>query len=210
MSYSELDSYILKLYTEEKYTLRQISHIINRDHHFIKRRLDIYGVQISKKDRRNKHLTQEHKKKISNTSKGRRGFWKDKRMPKESLYKNMQKHLEFKVDLDFLKKFDDIEKLKCLNKLLTRNRVKIHFDVEKYKEFIIKFYNDTEFNKRFDIFSKTKNKWDRPSIDHIIPLSKGGTWDLNNLQIISWFENRAKCDLTNEEFKSLIERYLVV
>ena len=121
----------------------------------------------------------------------------------------MQAHMKFSVELEFLKRFDDIERLKCLNKLITRDRVKIHFDMEKYKAFVEKFYEDKEFIRRFEIYSETKNKWDLPSLDHIIPLSKGGTWDLENLRIISWFENRAKCDLTIEEFDSLVKRYLL-
>lgn len=209
MEYTELDKDIIKLYTEEKYSLRQISKVINKDHHFVKRRLEAFGIKINTKDRRKHSLTQEHKDKISKASKGRKCFWKNKKMQKDTLYKNMQAHMKFSVELEFLKRFDDIERLKCLNKLITRDRVKIHFDIEKYKAFVEKFYEDKEFIRRFEIYSETKNKWDLPSLDHIIPLSKGGTWDLENLRIISWFENRAKCDLTIEEFDSLVKRYLL-
>ena len=128
-------------------------------------------------------------------------------MPIESLYKNMVNHIRWDVDLDFLTKYDDIQRLKCLNKMLTRDRVAVHFDTEKYKLFIEKFYYDTKFINQFECYLESKSKWDMPSLDHIIPLSKGGTWDLDNLQILSWFENRAKCDMNNEEFNMMIEKY---
>ncbi len=38
-------------------------------------------------------------------------------------------------------------------------------------------------------------------LDHKIPISKGGTYDIENLQILTWFENRAKCDMTQEEWE---------
>ena len=91
--------------------------------------------------------------------------------------------------------------------MLSRDRVSVHFDTEKYKLFIEKFYNDEKFNKQFECYLSSGSKWDMPSLDHIISLSKGGTWDLDNLQIISWFENRAKCDMNNEEFEEMIHKY---
>ena len=104
-------------------------------------------------------------------------------------------------------KFEDIEKLKMLNGMLTRKRVSEHFDTEKYKDFIEKFYNDKSFQKCYENFLNTGNKYDKPQLDHIMPLSRGGTWNLDNLQIISWFENRAKCDLTEEEFEEFKKKY---
>lgn len=41
------------------------------------------------------------------------------------------------------------------------------------------------------------------SLDHIVPLSRGGTHDLNNLWIVDHKVNAAKGTLTVEEFVSL-------
>ena len=40
------------------------------------------------------------------------------------------------------------------------------------------------------------------TLDHIIPKSRGGTNELNNLQILTVFENLAKRDMTQEEWNN--------
>ena len=42
--------------------------------------------------------------------------------------------------------------------------------------------------------------WAKPSLDHIIPISRGGSDCLDNLQILTVFENFSKRDLTMEEW----------
>lgn len=204
-----LDDEIARLYVEDKLSLRAISRIIDKDHHYIKRRLDKLGIPITNKDRKREPFTEEHKRKISEATKGRANPLKGKKTSLEARYKNMINHIQWTIDLDFVSQFPDIEKLKFLNKLLSRDRVSIHFDTEKYKQFIYKFYFDEKFNQQFEIYSQTKNKYDMPSLDHIVPLSKGGNWELNNLQILSWFENRAKCDMMEDEFNNMIKRYFM-
>lgn len=45
--------------------------------------------------------------------------------------------------------------------------------------------------------------WDEPHIDHIIPVSRGGTHDLSNLRWVCARVNLAKRDLLDEEFLEL-------
>jgi 5-methylcytosine-specific restriction endonuclease McrA len=201
------ENYIISLYTKEKNTLRMIAEKLKTNHNLIKRILIKNNIKITQKDRVRKSFTNEHKAKISLSSKGRNGYWKDKKMPKKSIYLNMLNHLQWEINLEWLLQFDDIERLKYLNKMLSRDRVSKNFDTEKYKSFIEKFYYDNQFIKQFHIYNETKNKYDKPSLDHIIPLSKNGIWELTNLQIISWFENRAKCDMTQQEFDTMINKY---
>ncbi len=42
----------------------------------------------------------------------------------------------------------------------------------------------------------------KPSIDHIIPKSRGGSNDKENLQFLTLFENLAKRDMTQEEWNN--------
>lgn len=200
---------IVYLYCEKKYTLRMIAEELGTNHHRVKRILDKHGIEITSKGRVRKPFTEEHKKKISESCKGREAWCKGKKMPKSSLYLNMKNHLKWNVSIEFLKQFEDIDRLKTLNLILTRDRVSKHFDERKYMEFISRFYDDPKFVKQFNEFKKTGNKYDKPSLDHIIPLSRGGEWEIGNLQIVSWFENRAKCDMTQGEFDKMINKYFI-
>jgi CRISPR/Cas system Type II protein with McrA/HNH and RuvC-like nuclease domain len=75
---------------------------------------------------------------------------------------------------------------------------------EWYKKYLKRFYNDIQFNL---IYKKwvdwNKYKYLKPSIDHIIPVSKWWTNDIENLQFLTWFENRCKNDMTQEEWNNL-------
>ena len=134
---------------------------------------------------------------------GRVGVWKGKKMPKASLYKNMVSHLKYDVSLEWLKTFDDIEKLKCLNSAIKRKRDSEGFTTEIYKLYIERFYNDKKFNELFKKWKDTGDKWIKPSLDHIVPKAGGGNLLLQNLQFISWLENRAKIDIKQEEWNKI-------
>lgn len=198
---------IITLYVDEKLTLREIARRMNTNHHAIKRVLVKNGVEITSNGRRRKSLTEEHKRKISEKLKGRKCYWSSHNVTTEMRYKNMLSHFHWDVSMDFLLQFEDIEKLKELNRMLFRKRVSQYFDTEKYMRFVEKFYDDDLFNQCYKEYKTTHNRYDRPSLDHIVPLSRGGSWDLSNLQIISWFENRSKCDLTKEEYEKFKEKY---
>ena len=161
-------------------------------------------------------FTKEHRKKISDSrkllkAKGWVPYNLGLKMSKLSLYKNMKAHLKYKVSLEWLESFDDIEKLKYLNKSISRKRDYEGFTTEIYKQFIEKFYSNKKFNELFDRWVETKNKWIKPSLDHIQPKAKNGSLLLDNLQFISWLENRAKIDISQVEWskiKSNINYYL--
>lgn len=91
-------------------------------------------------------------------------------MPKSSLYKNMQKHLKYDIDLEFLQQFDDVEKLKVLNRIMRNTRLPDNFSSDDYKEYIRKFYYDEKFIRTYNNWIvEGKKKYAKPSIDHIKP-----------------------------------------
>jgi hypothetical protein len=79
------------------------------------------------------------------------------------------------------------------------------------QEFLAKKGN--QFNLLYDRWNRSGCKpYMKPYIDHITPKSKGGTNALSNLQFLSWFENRCKNDMSQEEWdemKSNILEYFV-
>lgn len=199
---------VVKEYVDCYKSLREISKEFNTNHHRIKRILLKNNVVINNSNRKRNALTEEHKMNISKSCKGRVSPNKGKKMKKETLYKNMVAHIKWNVNLEFLLQFEDIEKLKFLNKVVRRDRVAEHFDTEKYKSFVLKFYYDNQFNNVYENWiEENKSKFALPSLDHIIPLSKGGSWDLENLQFLPWCVNRAKVDFLPNEWEYIKNKY---
>ena len=77
---------------------------------------------------------------------------------------------------------------------------------EDYKKIIEFFYNQKQFNDIYNFWltqqkTNTFYDWAKPSIDHKIPKSKGGTDELDNLQYLTVFENLNKRDMTSKEWE---------
>lgn len=148
-------------------------------------------------------FTKTHRENISKACKGRKVWSEGKKMSRDHNLKNMKAHLKYEVSLEWLNSFEDIEKLKYLNHSIARERDYRGFTTEIYKQFIEKFYKDKKFNELFCEWIKTKDKWIKPSLDHIQAKCKGGTLLLDNLQFISWLENRAKIDISQVEWNKI-------
>lgn len=209
---------IIEMYTVDKKTLRLIARELNTNHNRIKRILLREGIEITSKNRVRKKLSDEDKKKRSERAlkqfKEKGHPIKGKKATKLQLYKNMKGHLSYNVSLEWLLQFEDIEKLKFLNKSITKERNKKGFNTEIYQSFITKFYIDKQFNKIYSFWIDNKqDKYLKPSLDHIVPRSKGGELaNLNNMQFLTWFENRCKNDMSMQEWNNLknkINNYLL-
>lgn len=131
----------------------------------------------------------------------------------ERNYNNMAKHLRFDVTREWLMQFSDFNKLKLLNEAITNRDDRWDVSTDWYKKYIEKFYFDDQFNSVYSTWLDSgKSNYKKPSIDHVIPKAKGGTNDLNNLQFLSWFENRCKNDMSQEEWDKLktnIQEYFI-
>lgn len=200
---------IIELYNSG-HTLRHISDIFNSNHHMIKRILIRNGIEITKR-KTLKPYTDEHKQKVGAALKGRICWSKGLKMTREHNLKNMKAHLKYDVTIEWLSKFEDIEKLKYLNRSISRPRDCEGFTTEIYIQFIERFYIDSKFNELYHKWIETNDKWIKPSLDHIDAKCKGGSLLIDNLQFISWLENRAKVDIDQElwnRMKQNINYYL--
>lgn len=120
------------------------------------------------------------------------------------------------VSDEYLNQYEDFEKFLLIHKALIRTSgndgqyYKNHND--EYKQIIDYFYHDEQFNAIYDFWlshqlvDETFYDWAKPSLDHIIPSSRGGTNTLNNFQFLTTFENLAKRDMTMTEWNEFKQK----
>lgn len=211
MVLTDLEELILKTYKEGETSLRDVASICGTNHHKVKRVLIKNNIEIVRAKR--KAFSEEHRNKISESNKGRKSWMEGRKANPEMLYKNMASHLRFDVTWQWLSQFDDIEKLKLLNECITKRSDRFNVSTEWYKQYIERFWNCEQFNLIYNRWVNSgKEKYKKPSIDHMVPRARGGTNDIENLQFLTWFENRCKNDMTQTEWNNLklnIQEYFI-
>ena len=135
---------IVKMYSEGRYTLRHLSELFGTDHHKIKRILLKNGVEITRRNTL-KEFSQIHKDRISDSRKRLKAKgWipyntglktADMKNGREILLKNMIAHIRFDLSLDWVSQFDDFEKLRFLNRTVTKRGETFNVDTKWYKEY---------------------------------------------------------------------------
>jgi len=118
-------------------------------------------------------------------------------------YNNMVSHLKWNVSIKWAMKYRNFEKLKFLNRSITNRDNRYPFSTKEYKEFINHFYSNEQFNKLYIKWVGTNDKYLKPSIDHKIPRSLGGSNNISNLQFLTWFENRCKNNMNMKEWNNI-------
>lgn len=110
---------------------------------------------------------------------------------------------------EWINSFDDFDKLLFIHSMISHSAgigIK-EYQLQDYKNIIIKLYNDKQFNAVYNFWLENKKNyttfydWAKPSLDHIIPRSRGGSDLADNLQVLTVFENLAKRDMTWSEWE---------
>jgi 5-methylcytosine-specific restriction endonuclease McrA len=149
-----------------------------------------------------KKLSPEIKKKCAEILANHRPNLKGFLHTNEIKYKNMCSKRQNGITCEYLMQhFEDYDKLYILNVILRGGRI-LNFSTTELKEYYEYYYNDYLFCKIYNNYIlSNKNKWYKPSLDHIIPISKGGCNNLENLQIMTWFENKSKGNKNNNDWQ---------
>ena len=192
---------VIDLFLNKNLTMRGVAKELNTNHKLISRILKRNDIEINGRTYPKREVSLEQRKKTSEFHKGK--TWnKGVKQSKVHMIKNMLAKLNRKlVTYEILEKYDDFEKLKFLNRVISRNRK--HFDDIRYLNYLQKFWNDTQFNNVYNNWIINKTKWMYPSLDHIIPISKGGGFELTNLRFITWFENKTKTNMMPDEWENI-------
>jgi hypothetical protein len=191
---------IINLYTIDRDNIKNISRKFGVGPKVIRRLLIENNIELDGiKNRFYRVLTKEHRDKISRSLIGKISNRNGYKMSFHEKIKNSEAQLGFQ---NFsLLEFNDYEKFRFIMKWVGRYRMSKKGEEYVYS-FIKKIYNDDKFNTIYNFWYNNKGKWNIPTIDHIIPLSRGGDFfDLNNIQVLTWFENRAKAEMTQKEWE---------
>ena len=195
---------ICKLYANGS-SLRELANLFGTNHHYIKRVLTKNNSYTSRRPNK-QNRSEATKAKMSIAAKKRGTSWNRGKTLDESYRRsNMKAKLKTEIDLSV---YPDFDKLQFLTKLRAGFKDKFRADDVQLKVYLDHFYSDTVFNTLFNAWKESgKPKWLVPSLDHKVSLAKGGTWDLDNLRITTWFENHAKSSMTLDEWELFKQKH---
>jgi hypothetical protein len=162
--------------------------------------LKVNGFQIEKRGNGHAGLLRstETKTNISKSKLGKPNFLKrgkkytiDQRL---NIIKSMH---NYSIDLSEFS--EDINKFKLIKEFAYRHLV--DKSETAVLRFIRRFYYDDGFSRIYENWKANGfEKLFKPSIDHVVPISRGGQSTIENFQVLTWFENRVKNNMTDEEW----------
>jgi hypothetical protein len=189
---------VVRLYEVEMWTLRRISDHFSTDHHRIKRTLIAAGVPITNQHRLRTPQSDAQRKALSVRVTGTVPKNKGTKSPEPLIRKMMKARMRTSIDLI---KYEDIDKLQLLVRLTSKHSKHLAVSDAIRESFLDKFYFDNQFNALWAKWKASgENKWYFPSLDHKTSKLNGEDWSLDNLQFLSWFENRAKAEMNQDEW----------
>lgn len=122
----------------------------------------------------------------------------------ENKFQNYLKRGKFGeyFDMNFFDQFENYEIFHCIVRMINNGNGRDGdiTDPEIFKALVLKAYYDPFFREQYELWKETGNKWDKPSYDHIIPVSRGGTSTPENMHVMSWYDNQKKSTMLWSEW----------
>ncbi|MFT3882475.1 MAG: NUMOD3 domain-containing DNA-binding protein [Gemmatales bacterium] len=197
------DSEVIDAYLIKRMTMRAIAKVHKTNHHVISRILEQHNISKRSHWDYPHVFSAEHRMKISKARKGKTSPMKGTKQTEENRRKNMAGKPKLEDPNFSIDHFTDLDKYKFLSTLFSREKKYLNRDGTSRQAFVDKFYFDPQFNLLYlNWIVSDKCKWAIPSLDHRTPVSRGGKCSLDNLQFLSWFENKAKAEMTVEEWEN--------
>jgi hypothetical protein len=144
---------------------------------------------------------------------GYKTFSRGKKPPIHDNVKREYMRLKFKDEKDCdidLSLYPDYARLSLLSRRYSHYRWKWSLKFSRL-EFFNYFYFNSQFNSVFDDWIASEHHdLLTPSFDHIVPTSRGGLSSLDNLQCLPIWENRAKYNLTQDEWDLFKQNFISV
>lgn len=200
---------IIQLYVEKNWCMGKISDYFGISESAVRNCLIRHEVSFNHDEKERRPIPQSAIDKRAETKRGAKLNLSDEQIRSFRVRGFANRSKGGFIDYDFFNQFDDFDKVKEISRMLNEQQGRDGFvlDNDFYKKFLTLFYNDNHFKYLTEEYKKTNSSLDRPSIDHIVPITKDGKWSVNNFQVISWFENRAKHTLSINEYIEGIEIY---
>lgn len=190
---------VKRLYVNEMWTLRRVAKHFGTNHHRVKRMLVALGVEITNEHRFREPMPVGRRAEIGRRSMGHKAWNKGIAANEGQIRRMMKARMRTSIDLDA---YPDLNRLQLLVRLTSKHFKHFGMDADR-KAFLDRFYFDAQFNRIYDKWEESgKNKWLIPSLDHKVSKCNGGSWELDNLQFLTWFENRAKAEMNQDEWES--------
>ena len=133
--------------------------------------------------------------------------------PVEERLIRFMRSLSREIPIEFYRQFDDFDRMRLLHRIVNNSRGSgnrsYRWSDEEYKQIMITLYDQPPYSQYFYHYIATGNDWDKPSLDHIDPVSKNkeSSWSKDNVHIMSVFENQCKSDLDWKEYLEAVEYY---
>jgi hypothetical protein len=189
---------MIEHYFPGKTSIREAARSAGVSNHRMKRALISAGVEILRAP--TQPFTESHKQALRGKRPWAKCWSRGKKMSADFRLKNAISHSRFDVSYEWASQFD-LDVFMAINKAITPRSGRWSITSDDYRMIVEKFGRCSTVRRIVQRWlASGRNKYLALSFDHIKPTCRGGGCGIENIQPMTWFENRCKNDMTQEEW----------